>query len=86
MVRVVEPEEPGDAIGVPRGKQARRDADEVVEDGHADGEDKGGAVGQQDEENPGAPAEGRVLVAECWCWCRERRNTLTKTSLAAVCE
>ena len=58
MVRIIQPEEPGDTIGVPRGEQARRDTNEVVEDRHTDGEHERGAVGQNDQEHPHPPSRG----------------------------
>ena len=60
--RVVEPKGTRQAVGVPASEQTGRDADEIVEDGHADGEDEGGGVHEHDEADPDAPAEDGVAV------------------------
>lgn len=62
MVGVEEPEGAGEAVGVPRGEQGGGDADQVGEDGDADGEHEGGAGGEEDERDPHGPAEHGVVV------------------------
>jgi len=62
VVLVMKEEGAGDAVRVPRRKQRRSDADEVIEDGHADGEDESGSVHDEDEHDPRRPSQERVRV------------------------
>lgn len=59
---IVEPEGACDPVRVPAGEEAGGDGHEVGEDRDADGEDKGGAVGEHDQDRPGRPAEDGVFV------------------------
>ena len=62
MVTIIKPKRPGKTVGVPGREQGSSDADEVVEDGDAHGEDEGSGVHDKDEDEPGRPAEERVRV------------------------
>ena len=62
VIRIVDPKRARDAVRVPAGEQARGDADEVVEDGHSDGEHEGGGVHGEDEDDPHAPPDRGVAV------------------------
>ena len=62
MPRVVDPEGAGETVRVPRGEERGGEADQVVEDGHADGEDEGDGDHDEDERDPGGPAQHRVRV------------------------
>lgn len=59
---IVQEEGARDAVRVPRGEQARGDADQVVEDGHAHGEHKRRHVDQQHQGQPCRPPEHRMRV------------------------
>ena len=58
----MDPECTGETIRIPRCEERRSNADEVGEYRDADGENKGGAVGEDDEEGPPEPARHGVGV------------------------
>ena len=62
VINIKEPERARDAVGVPAREQARRDADQVIEDGHPDREHERRGVHDEDEQHPSAPAQDGVRV------------------------
>lgn len=62
MVGIVQPKSAGDTVGVPACEKTGGYGDQVCKDGNAHGQHKGGAVGQDDEDDPRAPTEGGVFV------------------------
>ena len=62
MPGVVQPEEARQAVGVPGGEEGGGEADQVVEDGHADGQHEGDGHHGEDECGPDQPSQSRVRV------------------------